>query len=648
MYLPYVNVKIGTDSEPRFSHGNTLPLTQLPFAMASFCPQTEVIAGREGWFYKPNAPYLEGIRLTHQPSPWIEDYGTLLLTPQNDIISKSPSQAWSGMDTKASVLCPHYLSVDFLRYGCHFELTPTLRGGAVRLKFKGKSGNYLTVFGIKGDYTYTLDKENGVLLGTTNGHSKDASVNFKMYFAISLPRESVDYNATFTDGNNINVALKGDTLDSKIGISYISHTLAIESMEKGSFDELVKKAQDCWEEKLQRIEIETDNEEQKRTFYSCMYRAFLFPHMGYEIQNGEKVHYSFFDGSVKKGVKYTDTGFWDTARTQFPLFSLIAREEYEEILEGIVNDYIDSGYLPRWHSYGEVGCMPSTLVDGVILEAVVNKIGSAELWEKALYGMIHHANNKAGDKRYGREGVLDYLKYGYVPCDLYKESVNLTLDAAYGDWCISKIAHILDKEKIAAEYEKRGKNYKNLFDKKTGFMRARKSNGEFKENFDPISWGGDYTEGSAWQTTFFVPHDIEGLIELYGGKDELIKKLDELFDTPPVYRVGGYGSEIHEMTEMACVDFGQCAISNQPSFHIPYLYAYLGKKEKTEYWVGRMCNELFNSTPKGFPGDEDNGSMASWYILSTLGMYPLCVGSGELIRIKPLVKSAKILKKKIF
>ena len=195
-------------------------------------------------------------------------------------------------------------------------------------------------------------------------------------------------------------------------------------------------------------------------------------------------------------------------------------------------------------------------------------------------------------------------------------------------------------------------------------MRAKRSDGTVRENFDPTVWGGDYTEGSAWQNSFFVPHDVEGMAELFGGKEKLLARLDALFEAPPSYRLGemlydpdydgshpltrfGYAQEIHEMTEMGNADFGQCAISNQPSFHIPYLYAYLGKPETCAYWVKRMCEEAFSATPDGYPGDEDNGTMSAWYIFSCIGRYPLCPGKKEHVRIPPLVKNVRILGKSV-
>ena len=625
---------MGTENSPRFSTGNALPLVQAPFGMVAFCPQTEQLDGQREWFFSPSKPYIEGIRLTHQPSPWISDYGTVLFVPQSDVISDTPSGAWSGYRIDESVFRPDYLKIKFLRSRCSFELTPCERGGVIRLEFDNDTGNVLSVLNIDGKTTYRY--ENGILYGLNDFHSKDDAKCFNMYFAVKFKGDNVADVKINEDKCCCHISINGKSVEACVGISYISHKMALSNIDFEDFDEAMSDVTSKWEEKLSRIEIEAD-EEQKGIFYTCMYRAFLFPHKAYELdKDGEAVHYSPSLGSVCEGVRYTDTGFWDTFRTQFPLFSLIARDEYAKMLEGFLNDYLESGFLPRWPSIGEVGCMPSTLIDAVIADAAVKGIGSKFLHEDLLDAMIKHANVKSSERRYGREGILEYLKYGYVPCDLYPESVNLTLDFAYGDYCIATVAKCLGKDDIYNEYLERSKSYKALFDEKTKFMRGKTSKGEFALDFDPYSWGGNYTESSAWQATLSVVHDIEGLCELFGGKDKLISYLDELFDAKPLYRAGSYGGEIHEMTEMAQVDFGQCAISNQPSFAIPYFYAYLGDKAKTEFWVRKICKELF--TKDSFPGDEDNGSMASWYILSCIGKYPICPSKNEWIEIEPIVK----------
>ncbi len=652
-YIPYVNVKMGTRSHPRRSYGNTLPLVQIPFGMASFSVQTE---SREGWFFHPDHEFAEGVRLTHQPSPWIRDYGTFLMMPQNDCVGNSASGAWSGYRIQDSVMRPDYLKISFLRSHSTFELTPTERGAAIRIEFKDERPSYLSFLPTKGNYTYRYDEENSTLFGTTDGHGSDNAQNFIMYFAVKFLDGCVDAERTYAVGEErsacIHVAVKKKNVEARIGISYISEKMASDAIKREcadmTFDEIQRLAEENWEEKLHRIEIETDDIDQMKTFYSCMYRPFLFPHKAYEInENGEAVHYSPHDGLIRKGVRYTDNGFWDTYRTVYPLYTLIAREEFAEILEGFVNDYLECGWLPRWPSIGEVGCMPSTLIDAVIAEAAANGIGSKEVLENALRGMIHHANNDSKDLRYGRNGATSYLKYGYVPRNEHRESVNLTQDAAYGDWCIATVAKILGHDELVDEYMKRSKNYRTIFDPVSGFMRGRDTEGKMAEFFDPVTWGGEYTEGSAWQNSFAVPHDVEGLAELHGGREALVAKLDELFTTAPNYRVMGYRNEIHEMTEMALINFGQMAISNQPSFHLPFLFAALGEQEKTNYWVKRLAKETFSWRNDGYPGDEDNGTTSAWYVFATIGMYRLCPGKTEWIPCERLVKSVKILGKEI-
>ena len=646
-YLPYVNIKMGTASCVRYSSGNTLPLTQRPFGMAPFCLQTE---GGTPWFFRPDAPFAEGVRLTHQPSPWISDYGTFLMMPQNDVIADTTALAWSGYRPQEAVFRPDYLSLTFLRSGCRFELTPTERGAGIRLTFSDERPRVLSFLPVMGAYTYRYDAATHTLFATTNGHA-DMSVDFKMHLAVRFPAGTVDAAASRAVGEGLSacfhVALTQPVTEFWLATSYLSEDLALTALERECagrpFDALRDEAQTDWEEKLHRLEVETEDDAQLRTFYSCLYRTFLFPQKAYELTaQGEAIHYSPCDGKSRPGIRYTGGGFWDTARTVFPLFSLIAPAEYAEMLESFVRDYQECGWLPRWLSPGEVGCMPSTLIDAVIAEAVTRGIGSRNIWETALAGMLHHANHEAGEPRYGRNGAADYLKYGYVPCNGRRDSVNLTLDAAYGDWCIATVAKALGRTELVEPYLTRSQNYRRLFDPATGFMRGRNTDGRFAEPFDPLTWGGDYTEGSAWQNSFFVPHDTEGLAALYGGKEALIRKLDMLFATPPRYRVMGYGTEIHEMTEMAAADFGQCAICNQPSFHLPWLFAALGAPEKTAYWVKRIVEKAFSPADDGYPGDEDNGSMSAWYIFACLGQYPLCPGNPEHVHIPRLLKSVRL------
>lgn len=658
-YLKYVNIKQGTKSTKRFSNGNTLPLVQLPFGFSSFAPQTD--SERGAWFYHPDDMSFEGIRLTHQPSPWIMDHGALVICPQSEKPYADADLRWSSFDNAESVLMPHYMRYCLNRGKTKVELTPTEYGGYMRLSFDNDEKNYLSFLAVSGRYTYRFDKEKNRLYCHTDcnelkGYDSD---RFIAFFVIEFESGAVDADGIiaensdgrskgcYSTGENaaIHVLLKTKMTTLQIATSYIGYEQAEMNLSRESgvgFDELTEKNKLVWNSYLSRIDIKAD-EETKRTFYSCLYRVFLFPHKAYEPDiNGCPVHYSPSKGCAAEGVRYTDNGFWDTYRTVYPLLSLIAEDEMKEMLEGFVADYREGGWLPCWTALDAKKCMPSTLIDAVITDAAAKGIIGGELLETAFEGMEKHANTPSVNPAYGRAGCEYYTKLGYVPCDKYNESVNLTLDAAYGDWCLAVVADILGHKEKAKRYGARSKNYRHIFDRETGFMRGRTEGGGFRPNFNPNSWGLDYTEASAWQTSFAVQHDLDGLAELFGGRGKLLKMLDRFFAAKPEFKVGGYGREIHEMSEFAAGDWGQCAISNQPSFHIPFVYAYFGETKKCEYWVERICREGFSAADDGFPGDEDNGTMAAWYIFAVIGMYPLCPGRNEYIKIKPLAESVKI------
>ena len=644
-YLDYVNIQQGTDSTWRFSRGNTLPLTQQPYAMAAFAPQTR---GMETWWYSPHERVVEGIRLTHQPSPWINDYGCMMFTPQTDAWLDKYYEAWTGMRPKDTVLRPDYLKLGFARCCCTAELTPMKRGASVRVRYENDWPSCVSFYNMKGNGGFEFDEARSELRGWTDGYAQGKAENFKMYLVV-LPRNNwVDWSACRAgcEGESLafsHLAAKAgtETAEFVLGISYISYDYArrhaLEGMDK-SFEELRAEVTAQWEAHLGTVAIEAEEEEMK-TFYSCMYRTGLFPHAAYELdENGEPVHYSPYLGTVEKGVRYIGHGFWDTYRTLLPMFSLTNKELYRDMVLSALSYYREGGWLPRWLAPGEVGCMPSTLIDSFLGQAATAGLVEKDVLEQVLEAMLHHANVAAPEKRFGRTGIREFVEMGYVPCDKYHQSVNLTQDFAFGDYCIAKVAQVLGKNEIAEEYMARSKYYAALLDPETCFMRPKTTEGKFKECFDPLAWDEDYTESSAWQATFAVPHDLKGLANCMGGDDKLLRQLDALFAEKGMGKVGNRGFEIHEMTELNAEDFGQCAINNQPSFHIPYIYALFGQPEKTIHWVDRMCNEEFRATPDGFPGDEDNGAMASWYILSRLGLYPMCPADNTWVKLPSRVK----------
>lgn len=503
-YLKYVNIKQGTKSVKRFSNGNTLPLVQRPFGFASFAPQTQ--SGRTTWFYHPEDRSFEGIRLTHQPSPWIWDHGAIVICPQSEEPYMDWDKRWSGFVPEKTVLMPHYMRYYLTRQKATFELTPTEYGAYVRLEFDNNFDNYLSVLPVQGLCGYEYNKDKNRLYCYTDCNELDGYDKGKAraFFVFDFGEKFIDADRSLVENREekkqglgitgvdsaIHLFLNTKKLAFRMATSYISYEQAELNLERDNvfedFDSLVAENERIWNSYLSRIEIESD-EEKMKTFYSCMYRVFLYPHRAYEFdKHGKPIHYSPSADCVKAGVRYTDNGFWDTYRTVYPLFSIIAKEEYAEILEGFIVDYTDGGWLPCWTAMDAKKCMPSTMIDAVIADAAVKGVISGKLLETAFEGMEKHANKPSPIPAYGREGCECYTQIGYVPSDMHKESVNLTLDAAYCDYCLSVVADILGYKDKAQKYFDRSKNYKNIFDKETGFMRGKRLDGTIEPDFDPI------------------------------------------------------------------------------------------------------------------------------------------------------------------
>lgn len=644
-YTSYVNIKQGTFSEYKCSTGNTLPLVAAPFGMNAYALQTR--GSVRGWYYHSGSRQIEGIRLTHQPSPWIGEYAQLTFMPQTKGVIIYEDHRTSGF--KELAMNPAFMEIYFKRYRATIKVTPTDRCAVITSKWEVEEMPRFAIFPGNAQTSVKLDPIDGELTGYVSSRAGGAPENFKMYFYFKF-NQPINVSETYItcDGNKengiegcgvglgINIAFDmpmGAELQAVLGTSYISCEFAkenvIREIGEKSYEDVKAETKSKWNALLSKIRIK-DTEEKKKTFYSCFYRCFLFPRMFYEYDKENKpVHYNTNDGTIAEGVMYTDNGFWDTYRSLFPLFSLLIPERMKEVLEGFLNYYKEHGWLPKWISPGERGMMPGTLIDAVLADAIVKDILPEEQRKLALEGMLKNAETISSTPLRGRIGVKEYCELGYVPCDKYGESANNSLDAYYCDYCISKAAEKMNLPDIQKKFEERSKNYKLLFDESVGFIHGRKADGSFKEDFSAIRWGAEFCEGSAWQNGFSVFHDIDGLASLYRGKEEFAAKLDELFATPPVYEIGTYYTEIHEMTEMALADWGQCAISNQPSFHIPYLYSAVGYPEKTAYWVRRIVEEGFSADV--FPGDEDNGSMGAWYVFATLGFYPVCPGSLEYV-----------------
>lgn len=641
--LNYVNTRIGTYNEPRYSNGNILPLVNRPFGMSSFTIQND--GSLAPWFYNPYSHSFEGIRLTHQPSPWVNDFGQMLFLPFTGELNKNKNKRWSSFRPKEAIIMPHFLDVYLQRYNVNLKLSTSDRCAIFNLESKESNVGFAFISITESEFNVIGNEIIGKTITSTFLNKKKITQYFYAKFNSDIKKYEI------LENGGIAIYFNTKQLEIYLGCSFISAEQAkinyLNEISKHDFVSLKKESEKIWNDHLSIIEVSEEDEEKCKTFYSCLYRVLLFPQKFYEInENNEIIHFNLDTNTINKGIFYTNNGFWDTYRTVYPLLSIMNSNIVKEIIEGYINFAEETGYLPKWLSAYDICLMPGTLVEAIISDACVKGILKDELLERAYKILIREVFRVSNDGIHGRNGNDEYMSLGYVSNNYY-ESINNTCDCAYGDFCVAQVAKLVGDEKNYKILMERSKNYKNLFDAKYGFLRAKDYLGNFSDNFDPYEWGGGNCEGSSWQNSFAVYHDIEGLAELHGGKDKLIAKLDELFKANPKFTVGTYDNEIHEMSEMASIDFGQCAISNQPSFHIPWLYSYLGNKEKTEYWVKKISEELFSYKEDGFPGDEDNGTMSAWYIFACLGFYPMCPGKNEYVKSKKLFNQIKICGKEI-
>ena len=637
-----IDTRHGTSNQNSFSNGNCLPYTGVPFGMNYFAPQTTDEKG--SWWFHPGDRTFQGYRLTHQPSPWMGDFSHFVFTPTSGELSDySLFHAQSSYRPEESLFSPAQLRITQLRYQITSTLTPSMYGGVLTMHYaKKNNGLFFAIPGLK-DYKKIDDHHLQFSLINFSG-SEDP--NFTFYVTLEFSNPITDVQVKENPEQSYLHLLFGDasTQTVQFGTSFIDFKQAERNLQRElslSPADYLAQSTAKWDNFLSRIEVEHTDPAHTATFYHNFYRTFLFPQTFYEIDaNQQKIHYDTYSRQVRPGVLYTNNGFWDTYKTVYPLFPLIAADLYGEMLEGFLNSYNETGFLPKWLSPDERGLMPGTLIDAVIADAAIKNI-RPDLMPQFLEAMKRGATIQSDNPNYGRRGTLDYLKYGYVP-NTHHESVNHTLDYAYSDFCISQVAATLDDTETADFYQKQALNYQNIFDSETGFMRAKKPDGTFTDNFVSTRWGKDYAEGSAWQSSFAVYQDFHGLFEKLGGTDAATQKLVDLCNQSPAFEVEGYGFEIHEISEMAAVEFGQLAISNQPIFHYPYLFSYLGKPEFAQPLIKQLLTNCFNSGTEGYPGDEDNGSMASWYIFSSLGFYPVTPGTGQYVIGMPLVKHATL------
>lgn len=660
-YASYVNPLVGTESTFELSTGNTYPAIARPWGMNFWTPQTGKMG--DGWTYQYTATKIRGFKQTHQPSPWINDYGQFAIMPMVNAPEFNEDKRASWFSHKGETAKPYYYKVYLADYDIVTELVPTERAAMFRFTFPENEHSYVVVDAYdKGSYV-KIDKANNRIIGYTTRNSGGVPANFKNYFVVEFDKPFT-YCATVADsvvtenkveqqanhaGAIIGFATKkGEEVHARVASSFISHEQALLNLkELGSdnFDVLVQKGQDAWNEMLGRFEVEGGNLDQYRMFYSCLYRSLLFPRKFYEIDaNGQVVHYSPYNGEVVPGYMYTDTGFWDTFRCLFPLLNLAYPSVNKEIQEGLINTYKESGFFPEWASPGHRGCMIGNNSASVLVDAYMKGVKVDDI-ETLYKGLIHGTENVHPEvSSTGRQGYEYYNKLGYVPYDVkINENAARTLEYAYDDWCIYQLAKDLKRPKKEINlFAKRAMNYKNLFDPESKLMRGKNADGTFQSPFSPLKWGDAFTEGNSWHYSWSVFHDPQGLIDLMGGDEMFVTMMDSVFSVPPIFDDSYYGFPIHEIREMTVMNMGNYAHGNQPIQHMIYLYNYAKQPWKAQYWLRQVMNRMYTPTPDAYCGDEDNGQTSAWYVFSALGFYPVCPGTDQYVLGAPLFKKATI------
>lgn len=664
MHMPpvdYVNVLVGTQSKYSLSTGNTYPAIARPWGMNFWTPQTGKMG--DGWTYTYDADKIRGFKQTHQPSPWINDYGQFSIMPATGEVFFDEEKRASWFSHKTEIATPYYYSVYLADHDIVTELTPTSRAAIFRFTFPKHENSFVIIDAFdKGSYVKIIPEENKII-GYSTKNSGGVPEDFKNYFVIVFDKPFT-YTAAVSSGDISECLLeskdshagaiigfstqKGEQVQACVASSFISidqAELNLKELECFSFDQVKNQGYQEWNNILGRVQIYDDDIDNIRTFYSCLYRSVLFPRSFYEIDEFNNiVHYSPYNGKIRPGYMFTDTGFWDTFRSLFPLLNLLYPSMNEKMQEGLVNAYKESGFLPEWASPGHRDCMIGNNSASVVTDAYLKGLSGYDI-EVLWHAVVHGANavhNQVGST--GRKGFDYYNKLGYVPYDVgINENAARTLEYAYSDWCIYQLGKKLGKPKDEIEiYRQRAFNYKNLFDPEYNLMRGKNEDGTFQSPYNPLKWGDAFTEGNSWHYTWSVFHDPQGLINLMGGEGKFNLMMDSVFNVPPVFDESYYGFVIHEIREMQIMNMGNYAHGNQPIQHMIYLYNYSRQPWKAQYWAREVMNKLYSATPDGYCGDEDNGQTSAWYVFSALGFYPVCPGTDQYILGAPLFKKATI------
>ncbi len=652
---------MGTDSEFKLSNGNTYPAIAVPWGMNFWTPQTRKMG--DGWGYTYDDNKIMGIKQTHQPSPWINDYAAFSLMPLTGKIRTDETERASWFSHKAEQVKPYYYSVYLADYDVTAELAPTERAAIFRFTFPQCDSSWILLDGFfKGSMVKIIPAERKVI-GYCRNNSGGVPQNFHNYFVAEFDRDFTSVHTWTGDTINFDVLEsesehsgailgfktgRGDTVCVRVASSFISHEQAAlnlkREVEGKSFEAVKSSAKEAWNTQMKKVKVEGGSLDQQRTFYSCLYRILLFPRQFHEInEKNELVHYSPYNGEVLPGYMYTDNGFWDTFRSLFPFFTLMYPEVNSQIMQGLVNTYKESGWLPEWASPGHRDCMIGSNSASLIADSYLKGIRGYDI-ETLYEAVIKNTKGKGPVNSVGRYGAEYYNELGYVPYDAgINENAARTLEYAYADFCIWKLAKELGRPQDEIDlYVRRAMNYKNVFDNDRKLMRGRNRDGAFQSPFSPYKWGDAFTEGNSWHYTWSVFQDVDGLVSLMGGRENFIAKLDSIFEVPPVFDFSYYGIVIHEIREMQIMNMGNYAHGNQPIQHMIYLYNYAGQPWKTQFRARQVMDKLYSYQPDGYCGDEDNGQTSAWYVFSAMGFYPVTPGTDQYVFGSPLFKKVTL------
>lgn len=689
--VAWVDTRRGSHASGAFSRGNTLPLAALPNGFAMFTPVTDARTRR--WLYEyhrangpDNRPRLQGMAVSHLPSPWMGDRLQFLLMPLLGAEpDATPAARARGFDHGRETARPDLYEVA-LDGGIALRLAPTDHGALCEIDLPpGEEQGHLLLEGV--DERARLDASGAVFDGwvqawvdVTGDHRADGATRMYVQAQVEPAPVSVAQARGDSGGSVLSFAPGTERVTLRLSTSYLGQaqnrrTLAQE-LEGRTFEDVRRAAHAAWTERLGVIEVPEATGPQRRTLYGNLYRLNLYPNSHWEnagtAQRPEPVHASPVlptkgeatdqrsNAQVVPGPLYVNHGFWDTYRTAWPAYALLYPQRAAELADGFVQQYREGGWIARWSSPGYADCMTGTSSDISFADLQVKGVPLPDP-VAAYESGLRNATVAPAFAEVGRKGNERAVFTGFVD-SATPESVSWTLEAHINDAGLAAQAALLaeraerdGEEREAARLreeshylEARSRNYPLLFDPAIEFFQGRRADGAFAqrpEEYDPRRWGGDYTETDGWNFAFHVPHDGEGLAALYGGREMLRGRLEEFFATPErADRPGSYGDVIHEMVEARAVRRGQFGMSNQPSHHIPFLFHHVGAPEEASRIVREVQRRLFvgEEIGQGYPGDEDNGEMSAWWLLTALGLYPLQLGTGRYHLVAPLFRRVDV------